>query len=195
MEQFHFDPQTYLAMVLAEVPCYERLQDEVAAATAGMRAIWVLDLGAGTGETSRRVLAAHPTAALVALDESPAMLDRARPRLPHADLRVGRLEDPLPAGPFNLVISALAVHHLDAAGKADLFRRVAAALTPGGRFVLADVILPDDPQDAVTPVNSAHDRPSRLSDQLTWLHQAGLATTVTWQHHDLAVLTADRPHR
>jgi len=33
------------------------------------------------------------------------------------------------------------VHHLDAGEKADLFRRVAAALEPGGRFVLGDVVV------------------------------------------------------
>ncbi|EIV95128.1 trans-aconitate 2-methyltransferase [Frankia sp. QA3] len=192
MAQFHFDPGTYRAMVLAEVPHYEQLQDEVAAATAGLRVTRVLDLGAGTGETSGRVLGVHPDAALVALDESPAMLDAARPRLPPADLRVGRLEDPLPAGPFDLVISALAVHHLDGPGKADLFRRIAAVLPPGGRFVLADVVVPDDPGDAVTPIDGIHDAPSRLPDQLDWLHQAGFDTTVTWQHRDLAVVTADR---
>ena len=45
-----------------------------------------------------------------------------------ADLRVSRLEDALPEGNFDLVVSALAVHHLDGAGKADLFARVAARL-------------------------------------------------------------------
>jgi hypothetical protein len=45
-----------------------------------------------------------------------------------ADLRVSRLQDPLPEGNFDLVGSALAVHHLDGAGKADLFARVADRL-------------------------------------------------------------------
>jgi SAM-dependent methyltransferase len=62
-----------------------------------------------------------------------------------ADLRVSRLEDPLPGGNFDLVVSALAVHHLDGAGKADLFARVAARLRPGGRFVFGDVVVSDDP--------------------------------------------------
>ncbi|SBW25882.1 class I SAM-dependent methyltransferase [Protofrankia symbiont of Coriaria ruscifolia] len=194
MEQFHFDPQTYLAMVSAEVPAYDQLQNEVAAATAGMRVARMLDLGVGTGETSRRVLAVHPTAAVVALDESPAMLDCAQPHLPRADLLVGRLEDPLPDGPFDLVISALAVHHLDALGKADLFGRIAALLRPGGRFVLADVIVPDDPRDAVTPVHDVHDKPSRLPDQLEWLQQAGFKARTVWRDRDLAVVTADRSH-
>ena len=34
------------------------------------------------------------------------------------------MEDPLPDGPWDLVISVLSVHHLDADGKRDLFRRV-----------------------------------------------------------------------
>ncbi|KQC40165.1 trans-aconitate 2-methyltransferase [Frankia sp. ACN1ag] len=195
MSQYHFDPGTYRAMVVAEVPHYERLQDEVAAATAGRRVTRLLDLGVGTGETSGRVLGVHPDAALVALDESPAMLDAARPRLPPADLRVGRLEEPLPAGPFDLVISALAVHHLDGPGKADLFRRIAAILPPSGRFVLADVVVPDDPGDVVTPIDGVHDKPSPLPDQLDWLHQAGFDTAVAWQHRDLVVITADRPAR
>jgi tRNA (cmo5U34)-methyltransferase len=193
MSQYHFDPGTYRAMVVAEVPHYERLQAEVAAATAGRRVTRMLDLGVGTGETSGRVLGVHPDAALVGLDESPAMLDAARPRLPPADLRVGRLEEPLPAGPFDLVISALAVHHLDGPGKADLFRRIAAVLPPSGRFVLADVVVPDDPEDSVTPVDGVHDKPSPLPDQLDWLHQAGFDTSVTWQHRDLVVITADHP--
>jgi SAM-dependent methyltransferase len=54
-----------------------------------------------------------------------------------ADLRVSCLHDSLPQGDFDLVESALAVHQLDGAGKADLFARVADRLQPGGRFVLA----------------------------------------------------------
>jgi tRNA (cmo5U34)-methyltransferase len=193
--QFHFDPETYLAMVCAEVPDYERLQDEVAKASAGRAVTRVLDLGAGTGETSRRVLAAHPRARLVALDESEGMLAAAREHLPEARVEfvVRRLEDELPAGPFDLVVSALAVHHLDAAGKADLFARVARVLAPGARFVLADVIVPDDPADVVTPIDGDFDQPSRLPDQLDWLRDAGLRPRVTWRLLDLAVLTADRP--
>jgi tRNA (cmo5U34)-methyltransferase len=71
---------------------------------------------------------------------------------------VGRLHDPLPEGSFDLVVSALAVHHLDGAGKADLFARVADRLRPGGRFVLGDVVVADDPADAVTPIDGVYDR-------------------------------------
>ena len=52
--------------------------------------------------------------------------------LPGADLRLQDLRDPLPDGPFDLVFSALAIHHLDAAAKADLFARVAAGWRQAG---------------------------------------------------------------
>lgn len=190
--QFHFHPETYLAMVEAEVPSYHELQQQVAAATRGMTIAAVLDLGTGTGQTAARVLDVHPSAALVGIDESAPMLAYARTRWPGADLRVQRLEDPLPEGRYDLVVSGLAVHHLDGPGKADLFRRIAERLGPGGRFVLADVVVPDDPADAITPVDGVYDRPSRLDEQLQWLRDAGFTATVTWQSQDLAVIRADR---
>jgi hypothetical protein len=76
---------------------------------------------------------------------------------------------------------ALAVHHFVGAGNADLFRRVAGNLTPGGRIVLGDVVvLPDDPSDLVTPIDGDYDTPSAAADQLRWLAAAGLQTRVAW---------------
>ncbi len=129
MSQFHFDPDSYLAMMRKDMPRYDELQDVVAASTAELDARRILELGTGTGETARRLLAAHPDASLVGIDASEAMLAVARAYL-NADLRVQRLEDRLPEGPFDLVVSALVVHHLEADEKRDLFRRVREELTP-----------------------------------------------------------------
>ena len=49
MPQFHFDPETYLELMAVEVPDYERLQVEVAGATAARVVRRFLDLGVGTG--------------------------------------------------------------------------------------------------------------------------------------------------
>jgi tRNA (cmo5U34)-methyltransferase len=190
MGQFHWDPDTYAGMVRAEVPDYERLQDEVARATEGVVARRALELGTGTGVTSRRVLERHPAAELTGVDSSEHMLAVAA--LPGADLRVQDLRDPLPEGPFDLVFSALAVHHLDGPGKADLFTRVAVALAPGGRFVLADVVVPEDPADVVTPLDEGFDLPETVPDLLAWMGDAGLRARVSWQARDLAVLVAER---
>ena len=190
MGQFHWDPDGYLKMVRGEVPDYDRLQDEVARATDGVDARRVLELGTGSGITSRRVLERHPHAHLTGVDSSEHMLAAAD--LAGADLRLQDLAEPLPEGPFDLVFSALAIHHLDAAAKADLFARVAGVLAPGGRFVMADVIMPEDPGDVVTPLDPGFDLPETVPDLLSWLQDVGLRGRVAWQVRDLAVLAADR---
>jgi tRNA (cmo5U34)-methyltransferase len=190
MGQFHWDPDSYLQLMRSEVPAYERLQDEVARASEAVPARSALELGTGTGITARRVLARHPGVRLTGIDASADMLGHAQ--LTGADLRVQDLGDPLPDGVFDLVFSALAVHHLDGSGKADLFARVAAVLAPGGRFVLGDVIVPEDPADVVTPIDDGgYDKPDRVDDQLAWLRDAGLEPQVTWLAGDLAVMAAD----
>jgi tRNA (cmo5U34)-methyltransferase len=113
--------------------------------------------------------------------------------LPDADLRLQDLRDALPEGPFDLVFSALAIHHLDGPGKADLFARVAAVLAPGGRFAMADVIVPEDQADVVTPLDEGFDLPETVPDLLRWLGDAGLSARLSWRARDLAVLVADRP--
>jgi tRNA (cmo5U34)-methyltransferase len=188
MSQFHFTPERYLELMHEDVPRYDELQAETARATAGSGVTSILELGVGTGETSRRVLAEHPGARLVGIDASAEMLAEAD--LPDAELRVARLEDPFPDGPFDLVVSCLAIHHLDGAGKQDLFGRIAAVLAGSGTFVLADVIVPEDPADAVTPCTPGFDLPDRLDDQLEWLTAAGFDAEATWVRGDLAVVRA-----
>jgi L-threonylcarbamoyladenylate synthase len=190
--QFHFNPDTYGEMIREDVPEYDEFED-VAVTSSGDGARAILELGTGTGETARRLLERHPAASLVGIDESAAMLDRAREVLAGAPvaLHLGRLQDPLPEGRFDLVVSALCVHHLTAPEKADLFTRVRHALVPGGRFVLADVILTADPAAATAPLTPGYDKPSTVADQLTWLVAAGFDARVVWGSGDLAVIVAD----
>jgi tRNA (cmo5U34)-methyltransferase len=190
MPQWWWNPGTYLELMSAEIPAFEELQERTAAATEGGDAGAMLELGIGTGETARRVRDVHPNARLTAIDGSAEMLEHARSEFPDADLRVARLEDEVPDGPFDLVYSALAIHHLDGAGKRDLFGRIAAVLRPGGVFVLADVVVRDDPEDQQTPIDGEYDKPDRLDDQLDWLREAGFEATPVWVHKDLAVVRA-----
>jgi tRNA (cmo5U34)-methyltransferase len=193
VSQFHFRPDTYLESIRADIERFDELQDVIAEATRGVSATRILELGTGTGETARRVLARHARAALVGIDESASMLEQARAELPDGtDLRVARLQESLPEGPFDLVFSALTVHHLDSSEKADLFRRIAAVLRPGGRFVLGDVVVPERAEDAVTPLSEGFDLPDPAVDQLGWLTEAGFEPRVAWTWMDLAVISADR---
>lgn len=174
--QFHWEPSTYLEMIRGEVPRYDDLQ------AAAIEAIpfppdRVLDLGTGLGETSRRLLEVHPDARITGLDSSPEMLFRAREL--GIETRLARMEDPLPDGPWDLVIAVLSVHHLDADGKRDLMRRVGEQ---SRALVIGDVVR-SEPQ--VTPIDPETDFPERASDLSEW---AG--GQVTWEADDLAVIAA-----
>jgi len=188
--ELDWDPDLYGTDIRAEIAHFDKLQDAVAEATRGLAVRTVLELGVGTGETARRVLALHPHAAWVAVDSSVAMLGRARETLADADLRLARIEDPLPEGRFDLVLSALAVHHLSGPGKQDLFRRVAAVLEPVGCFVLGDLVVPRRAEEADVPVDRIFDLPDSAEDQLEWLRDAGLDARIAWSQRDLAVLVA-----
>jgi tRNA (cmo5U34)-methyltransferase len=176
----------------------------------------VLDLGAGTGILSARVAAAHPDAELVLVDGAPAMLEQAGARLgERARLHVADLADPLPEGPFDAVVSALAVHHLEDAGKRDLFARVRAALPPGGVFVNAEQVAGPTPcfdrryhawhEAAAKALGTSdaewdsavermrHDRCSDVESQLRWLREGGFdAADCLFKDHGFAVLVARR---
>ena len=174
--QFHMDPETYLEEIRAEVPHYDELQEATIAAIPFPPGR-VLELGMGTGETTRRLLAAYPDAWVVGLDSSPDMVFRLRQE--YDDVQLARMEDPLPDGPWDLVISVLSVHHLDEAGKRDLFRRVRSQARA---MVMGDVVIAD-PQ--VTPLEEGVDMPSRAEDMSEWC-----AGEIVWRADDLAVIRA-----
>ncbi|MGQ0804110.1 MAG: class I SAM-dependent methyltransferase [Actinomycetota bacterium] len=194
MAQFHFSPDTYLDATRREVPDYDTLPLEVGEASARPNVRRVLDLGAGTGTTSLAVLSRHPSASLCLVDESADMLEIARNQVPGDRIEridVGDLRDELPGGPFDLVVSALAIHHLDGAEKQVLFGRVRHGLRRDGRFVLGDVVVPEDPADAVTPLTPGYDKPDHVPDLLEWLTAARFTPAVTWSANDLVVIAAD----
>jgi tRNA (cmo5U34)-methyltransferase len=196
LDQNHFQPDIYPEYVRLKVPEYDELEDTVADSTGAPATTRILDLGSGTGETARRVLERHPNARVVLVDSSAEMLEAARESLAEdrvEQIVVRRLEDPLPDGHFDLVVSALAIHHLESADKRLLFQRIAEALRPGGRFVFADVVVTNDPERAATPVSQPFDRPDRLDDQLTWMAEAGFEARVVRSSRDLAVIAARRP--
>jgi tRNA (cmo5U34)-methyltransferase len=128
------------------------------------------------------------------------MLDQARQRFPDAadsnvsfevrDYTQGGLD-----GQWDLVISALSIHHLDDGAKRALFARIFEALRPAGLFVNADQVLGPTPaaearyrrlwdeQVLASGVDRLeyeravermrHDRCATLADQLEWMREAG----------------------
>ena len=121
MGQFDWTPDEYLERIRAKVPRYDELQEQAVAAIP-FPPERVLELGMGTGETTRRLIEAHPDSWVVGLDASPDMVFRARQS--YDDVQLARMEDPLPDGPWDLVISVLSIAELSAEQRQNLFRRV-----------------------------------------------------------------------
>lgn len=139
---FSADAGSYDADRRQIVPCFDAFYG-TAVDLLGMRGApvrRVLDLGAGTGLLSRQILARHPQAQVVLLDGSRAMLERARESLPAAETILADLREPLPEGPFDAVVSSLAIHHLEPEDQRGLYLRIPQALRPGGVFVNAEHI-------------------------------------------------------
>lgn len=191
--QFHLDADSYLTMIREEIEAYDELQFLLADATTGNSVSSVLDLGCGTGETAIAVLKRHPHARLMGIDSSEDMLSIARKRLPSATFIVSRLEDSLPEGPFDAVVSAFAIHHLDGQEKATLFRRIAHVLSPGGRFVMLDVVVPIEPVERPIRLEEGVDMPSSVGEMLRWIAEAGLEGEVIHSGGDLAILAGTAP--
>lgn len=162
MDRFDWKPEAYLERIRAEIPGYDELQ---AAAVAAIPASpeRVLELGMGTGETTRRLIEAHPDAWVVGLDASPDMVFRARQT--YDDVQLARMEDPLPDGPWDLVISVLSVNQLNDEQKRNLCRQVSGQ---SRALVIGDVF-----------------QPGQLEDLVEWC-----GGEIAWQQGDLAVVRA-----
>jgi tRNA (cmo5U34)-methyltransferase len=174
--QFHSDPNTYLERIRAELPRYDELQDQAVAAIP-FPPDRVLELGMGTGETTRRLLEVHDDAWVVGLDSSADMVYRAREMFD--DVQLARMEDPLPDGPWDLVISVLSVHHLTDDQKKLLFRRVREH---SRSLVIGDVVKSDV---QVAPLDPAIDFPDTAEELAEWC-----GGEVVWTVDDLAVVRA-----
>jgi tRNA (cmo5U34)-methyltransferase len=176
MAQSDWKPDTYPELIRSEVPRYDELQEQAIAAIpfAPER---VLELGMGTGETTRRLIEAYPEAWVIGLDASADMVFRAREI--YDDVQLARMEDPLPEGPWDLVIGVLSIHHLRGEQKKNLFRQVREHARS---FVIGDIVRADV---EVAPIEEGYDFPESASDLAEW---AG--GEIVWEADDLAVVRA-----
>ena len=167
----------------------------------------VLDIGSGYGPVAAVVLDAYPKAHAIGLDISEAMMAVGRERMARFGDRfrymVGDFGDgvlppeAVEAGPFDVVVSARAIHHLSAELMARLYADIHKNLRPGGSFFNLDTASPETdamrdryraarraehPED-VRPAATAgeprhtdmfpHHRDATLIRHLEWLKAAG----------------------
>ncbi|MDO8184887.1 methyltransferase domain-containing protein [Conexibacter sp. JD483] len=133
-----------------------------------------------------------------------------------ADDADGGADDADRGAGWDAIVSALAIHHLDDAGKEALFARILAALRPGGIFVNAEQVLGRTPaiqaryrawhraesarlgttaeEWAASEERMKVDQWATVADQIAWLEQAGFADAdAPFGDHCFAVLVARKP--
>lgn len=201
----HWNPSTYDSLRRQLIPSFDLLYESAAAVVALSLHPTVpgriLDLGAGTGLLSGAVRKRVPTAHITLADRSEAMLERAATRFAgdaNVTTVICDLLDPVPLDdqPFDAIVSALAIHHLEHEEKQLLFSKIFSALVPGGIFVNVEQLLAPTPDiEAMYDAQHEHhvlasntppdewaagrkrmrelDKPALLEQQLEWMRQAG----------------------
>ena len=167
--------------------------------------IRVLDLGAGTGILSHMIAEAFPNARITLVDISPEMLAIARERL-GSETRIRYMQADITLlampGEFDVVVSALAIHHLRDDEKHELYGDIYKTLCVGGIFINAEQVqgptavleksyddmwlaeiqaLGASKEDiAQARKRMAEDRPATLEVQLAWLREVGFRHVDCW---------------
>jgi tRNA (cmo5U34)-methyltransferase len=186
------------------------------------RTVRVLELGPGTGNLTQKVLTRFPHSTVVGYDLSEQMLAQARAKLAAFEARLqlcqGDISQTVFPGPFDAVISAIAVHHVPPPSKPILFHRVYAALRPGGVLVLGDAFQATTPalgetyrrliaeemerrgvDTAAVDAYRSRSGPSggastQVQAYLRWMQQAGFVNVdCVWKHFGRAVVYGERP--
>lgn len=196
---------------------HEHIRSRLAAFDQPVRR--ALDLGCGTGALAELVLATFPAARVVLFDLTAPMLEQAAARLAaHRDRLTFRqgdfATDDFGSG-YDLVLSGLAIHHLTDADKEQLYRRIFAALEPGGLFLNRDVVRLATPEltraaeiewcefmrgngedaDHFFALYQREDIPATVADQLRWLDAAGFTGTGCGYLHRLGAVFGGRKPR
>jgi tRNA (cmo5U34)-methyltransferase len=166
-----------------------------------------LDLGTGDGRLLALLMDGRPDRRGVGVDSSELMLEAAKERFAgdqRIDLVCQDLNEPLAAlGRFEVIVSSLAIHHLEDARKRSLYAEVFELLTPGGVFANFEHVaspsrrLHVDFFRAIEEPLENEDPSDRLLDvhtQLQWLREIGFEDVdCHWKWRELALLAGIRP--
>ena len=110
----------------------------------------VLDLGCGTGLELEYFFSLNPGAAVTGVDLAPGMLGALRQKFPDKALKLiqgSYFDVPFGTERFDAAVSVESLHHFTKAAKIPLYRKLCAALKPGGYFVLTDYFAQNEAEE------------------------------------------------
>lgn len=215
--------QEYDAWIRKIVPRYDEMLDALISCIPFKKdtSFRAIDIGCGTGAVSKRLLDAFPRAELTCLDMTEKMMDLVKERLKgrrNVRFVLSDIYDFEFDGPYDAVISSLALHHIITdEDKKLVYRKILGALAPGGSFFNADLVIGSDAamqelnmsrwkefmyrglardyvDEVQVPRHYREDSPSKLVDHLRWLEEAGFTgVDVAWKHLNFVVYGGRRP--
>ena len=142
-EQFNLVAEEYDSNRKRFIPCFDDYYENTTKFIAAniIRPKRILDLGAGTGLLSYFWYKHFPKSEYVLVDIADEMLNVARKRfsgLENVDYQVLDYSKEFPNGKYDIITSALSIHHLENKKKRELFANIYNSLPDGGVFINYD---------------------------------------------------------
>ena len=216
-EHFENEANEYDQIIIRLIPYYTQMIDALLAAIPynPETSFKVIDLGCGTGTISRKMIDTFPNVQITCIDIAENMLKLARHKLgdhKKANFILADLNDFSFDQSYDVIVSSLALHHLiSIEDKIEFYIKIYDALSPGGIFYNADVVLAsceflqqvyiekwkefmskqvsiEEIENTWLPNYYREDHPAPLLEQLSWLEDIGfIDIDVLWKYYNFAV--------
>jgi tRNA (cmo5U34)-methyltransferase len=215
-KHFEEEAEVFDELIRKLIPSYEDMINSLVLAIPfhGKEKIKVLDLGCGTGNISLKVKERFPGAHITCVDLAENMIEMARLKLSsYHDIEFERddFRDLDFDEDYDVVVSSLALHHMQPEEQRSFYRRIMGFLKKGGVFYNADIILGSTPhlnqvyldkwvefmlqnhtleevEKIWLPKHREEDFPAPLRSHIQWLEEAGFQEVdVVWKYYMFGV--------
>jgi tRNA (cmo5U34)-methyltransferase len=141
--RFNKAAETYDAKRKLFIPCFDDYYGivDVFLKKLNKNINYILDIGAGTGLLTNYVKDVFPDASYKLIDISEKMLEIAKKRFENCaniEYETNDYVSNYPIGDYDLVISALSIHHIDEDNKKIIYSKIYKQLIEGGYFITLD---------------------------------------------------------